>query len=140
MKKALKVLKWIGITALGVLLIAAIYLGITGVPKPGTMTTENVPRIPLKYATEVASTASGIDNYMRLIGWFPGDEPGLLVRSYTPAGIKLAVIDESQNQTKELKGWPNLGYTGRMRFPEDSEKGYFLYTRQFRGQRNFSDL
>lgn len=128
MKKALKVLKWLGITVLGVLLIAAIYLGITGVPKPGSMTTENVPRIPLKYATEVASTANGIDNVMRLLGWYPEEESGLLVRFFSPSGLKLGVIDGSQNQPKELKDWPSLGFTSRMGFPEDHKKGYFLYT------------
>ena len=121
MKKILKFLKWLSLSILGLVIIVAIYLGITGFPKPFAITTENVPRVPFSFASDMFSTYNQYmsSESMRLMGWAPDKEESLLVRF--PDGI--GILHEPDSTPQLIQDWP----TNRPIFHPDTDKRYFLF-------------
>ena len=121
MKKVLKFLKWLSLSILGLVIIVAIYLSITGFPKPFAITTENVPRVPFSYANNIFSTYNQYmsSESMRLMGWAPDKEESLLVRFRDGIGI-LHKPDSTPQLIQDLP-------TNRPIFHPDAGKRYILY-------------
>jgi dipeptidyl aminopeptidase/acylaminoacyl peptidase len=123
MKKVLKFLKWLGLSILGLVLIVAIYLSITGLPKPFAITTENVPRVPFSYASNIFNT---YQEYMMgsgsfaLLDWVPDQDEALYVRHSGGIGI----LHKPDSTPQLMDDWPKY----RPIFHPDADKRYFLYT------------
>lgn len=80
MKNSKKILKWLGLSVLGIILIGVVILWFIGFPKPGTIVTaENVPKIPWSYIFKNIQAAR--DNYKDpyFSAWLPG-QAGALVQ------------------------------------------------------------
>lgn len=129
MKKILKLFKWLGLGLLSILFIGIIYLAITGFPKPSTMTTENVPRLPFKILKTAQNAKSESSNYLIMKGWSRKKGEGIYVMVNDGFSQKLAVISEPGAEPKIIEGWSSTEYGMNAIFSPDPEANFFLYTK-----------
>jgi dipeptidyl aminopeptidase/acylaminoacyl peptidase len=80
MKKVLKVIKWVLLSIIGLAGIVVVVFLILGVPKPGTLTTRNVPKIGIGSALAILPPPSA-PNYSIFVG-FDNDQNLLFRKSY----------------------------------------------------------
>ena len=130
MKKALKIIKRIGLVVLSLVLILLVYLGITGFPKPSSITTENVPRLPFSYLNQIKNSSNDFSNYIRPIAWSQEEEAGIYVRFASGTGLAIGFLDGSKNDPILIDDWPS---NIRPMFHPDPKKRFFLYLKDNSG-------
>ncbi|WP_296618279.1 alpha/beta fold hydrolase [Marivirga sp.] len=133
MKTFKKILKWIGISILGVILIIIVSLGIIGIPSPPAITAENVDRLPLSYAKEVYGLMSEVQDEVRLYNWSPYDE-SMYVLKIVKFRAKLHNLKSENDEPQIIEGLPNnaRGYI----FNPNPDKKYLLYGMDLDGNEN----
>jgi len=82
MRRFKKIIKWFILSIISVLIIAVIILGITGVPKPSTISKEDVPRIKWSLAVDMYKLINKSVKNTRFNSWTNNDN-GILIWSNT---------------------------------------------------------
>ncbi|MBT8187096.1 MAG: PD40 domain-containing protein, partial [Croceitalea sp.] len=126
MKKTLKVLKWLSLGLISILLIAIIYLAITGFPNPSTMTTENVPRLPFTILKTAQNANSESSKYLIMKGWSKKEGEGIYALTAEGFSRNLALISEPGAEPKIMN---SEVYGMNTVFSPDPEANFFLYTK-----------
>jgi len=126
MKKILKVIKWLGLGLISILLIAILYLAITGFPKPSTMTAENVPRLSFSILKTAQKAKFESSKYLRMKGWSKKEGEGIYVLKADGFSINLALMSEPGAEPKIMN---SEEYGMNAVFSPDPEANFFLYTK-----------
>ena len=79
MTRVWKVIKWGAVGVATVMLLGVAALLVVGVPKPPTLTTENVPRLPIRYLVDNIAAVRAIRASKSFGAWMP--DGGMLVRA-----------------------------------------------------------
>jgi dienelactone hydrolase len=118
MKRVFKIIKWIFLSITGLIGIVVVVLLIIGVPKPGSLTTKNIPKIGLGKALSLLPPPAA-PNYSILVGF--DNEQNLLFTKPTGSYMADAETDSVSSYSGTL---PYAAYGSSARRLKD---GTFLY-------------
>ncbi len=125
MKIAVKILKWLGIIIVGSILIVILFFGITGIPKPRTITSENVPRLPLSYLKEAWDYFNKAGQNTSFVQWSPSGEYLYVNKLTGKIHNKLHTLNEPYGESTLIQGIPNSAFGVKMN--PNPEKSYIIY-------------
>lgn len=134
MKKTLRVLKWISFTIVSILVLLAIFLGMNGVPKSPSMTTENIPRIPLSFVKQAYNLINEYEDNARFFAWGGLGDQMIVIKSKNLKS-KLHLLNGINQKPKPIEGLPDYisVYIGNPN-PEINES---IYTKDLNGNEKF---
>ena len=125
MKSLLKTLKWTSAILVGLLLIALIILAIIGVPKPPSISSEQVPRLPWKFASNMYGIMQDGLKSTSFNNWNPGEEKIYIWANSGGLRSKLHVLSDVGGKPQLVEGLPNNSRSYRLN--PDPEKKYLIY-------------
>jgi len=136
MKKIKQMLKWLGLSVLGIILIAVVILWIIGYPKPGTIVTaENVPKIPWSYIIKNINTARDVYKYPTFSAWLPGQEGAIVKANSGFMKHDLFYQRSLEVEPELLEGF--LRRYGWYHVNPDSVNPYIVFNMDFEGDEQY---
>ena len=117
------ILKTIGFALIILLVMGVIVLAITGVPSPPAITTENMPRVPWKWAWRLASTVQKMSATTSFSAWAPTGRQ-MLIRSGSNGKVHLLKVPDGP--LEEIEGLPD--HATDILFPRDTTENFFVFS------------
>jgi dipeptidyl aminopeptidase/acylaminoacyl peptidase len=119
-----KILKWSATTIAALIAIAVVALAVNGLPRPGAISADGVPRMPWKPAIQSFQAVRQIMTNVSFQAWRPA-KPGILVRAFDGMKPQLHRIENAGGDLSVVTSTEES--PGQVHMNPDPERNYIVF-------------